>query len=155
MIAILVFLVAAIGFTVKTHIVKANKTDDDYLFLGDGWLNGAVACWVGLIGVIMAFCITYTASLDNYAKLIAYHEMISDYEATLDRTTAALIPSDDKGAGIRVESMQHSSRVSDRIVEIRNYTRWYKETLGRYREYDKRWFIRQWIAKIPEELAVE
>lgn len=148
MIAILVFLLAAIGLTIKGFIVK--KEGD--ICKGDGWCGCAIACWFGFIVVAVVFGSTYTSSLNNYARLVTYQEIMPEYEVTLQRTQQALILSADELGSIQVENLQHSSRLAERIVEIRDYIRWYKETLRRYRYYNDRWFLRQWIAKMPEEL---
>ena len=55
--------------------------------------------------------------------------------------------------GVSVENFKHSTLTAHRIVEIRDYTRWYEETLSQYKVLSSNWLTRQFVAKLPPELC--
>jgi len=107
-----------------------------------------------LFSCLIALPCAWTTAQESYAKLLVYGDMRTEYVGLIDATAAKQIPASDNSDTVveGLKNLQHSTNVANRMAELRDYDRWYRETLQLYRYYTKNWFFRDWIPKLPAEL---
>lgn len=129
-----------LALTVVLFILHFTIGDGD---CDDGYFFGGIASFMPFVICIGIFLSTYACSLDNYAKLLTYHEMMPYYEKVISQTESVAANTDTEGEaaiGSGLYNMQHSTNMAARLLEIRDYMRWYRENKRRYQMYCDRWY---------------
>jgi len=120
--------------------------------------------FIGLCGflatVFIIVCpIAYFCSLDTYGNLIAAQKLVPQYEKAIAETKLAVVELNNGDSTIEISeglaNLKHSTLTAERIAEMRNYLKYYYETLERYRLYKSIWFCRRFIADMPAVLLEE
>ncbi len=111
-----------------------------------------VVAAVLLVAILIAYPAGYFTSIIRYADFQAYGKITALYADTIEQTKAAVVKLDGKLTLVSLENRDHSSVVSARIREARDYEIKITKNRTFYKFCLDRWFLRLWIAKPPEGL---